>query len=705
MKNVFLFIVLGVFLINAGSVDAAGWVKAKGPYGGNISSIVTLDNNVVLASTTSDMPGTFPAFGVIKSTDGGATWTDPPQNMLTGVATAVLYKLKDGNVLCSADGLGLLKSTDKGETWSSLCSAIGSFSGLVEASNGNLLCFDWFSTKLSTDSGNTFNKITELGGSWGIKVDSKGAMFALSNKKGVWKSANNGVTWEDVSGSTLLEKDCRAICIDKDDNIWVSTWNSFFFSSDGGGTWTKRDEGLNAYAVSPKGSSIVQDTITGRMYICFSITGGIMTYDESLSKWVKFSSAMPQQSVEAIAFTPQGRMLVGDRSVGIGYSDDNGVTWNLPNLKVGEKMIYELAVHGEELYVGTGDGMVYKLVDEHGDFTPILFPPLTPQAFVMGLTVTNQGTILVGRSGAGFSRSADNGATWTELYSTAKILPETFLVDGDKIYAGSRGSGPRGVAVSLDDGQTWTNETDAVAGKDIFSLTKNKKGDIFAGSGRQGLFVKPVETGIWTKTSFPDTLFIYGIVFDSGGDLFVGTADGYIYKSTDNGSTFNVLASNRKVQAMTIVDSENSSYKDDIFIAADNKCAMIEHNFDEINDFSEGFEGVYPRAILYHPDHRRLYIGGMTGGLQWYDLTVISADDPKVTVDEVSVYPNPARDFISLSGFAAAAGERLEIFSPQGVKVLEIASSNGNIDVSRLPAGIYFIRSGGRAGKFVKINY
>lgn len=27
------------------------------------------------------------------------------------------------------------------------------------------------------------------------------------------------------------------------------------------------------------------------------------------------------------------------------------------------------------------------------------------------------------------------------------------------------------------------------------------------------------------------------------------------------------------------------------------------------------------------------------------------------------------------------------------------------IDVSRLPAGVYFIRSGGGAGKFVKINY
>lgn len=27
------------------------------------------------------------------------------------------------------------------------------------------------------------------------------------------------------------------------------------------------------------------------------------------------------------------------------------------------------------------------------------------------------------------------------------------------------------------------------------------------------------------------------------------------------------------------------------------------------------------------------------------------------------------------------------------------------IDVSLFPAGVYFIKSGGRAGKFVKINY
>ncbi|MGE5480306.1 MAG: T9SS type A sorting domain-containing protein [Chloroflexota bacterium] len=83
----------------------------------------------------------------------------------------------------------------------------------------------------------------------------------------------------------------------------------------------------------------------------------------------------------------------------------------------------------------------------------------------------------------------------------------------------------------------------------------------------------------------------------------------------------------------------------------------------------------------------------------------VSIPELRLEGEAISIYPNPARDFISLSALSIAHGDRIEIYSQLGVKILEVTTGEENIDVSRLPAGVYFIRIGARAGKFVKINY
>ncbi|MGE5480922.1 MAG: T9SS type A sorting domain-containing protein [Chloroflexota bacterium] len=77
----------------------------------------------------------------------------------------------------------------------------------------------------------------------------------------------------------------------------------------------------------------------------------------------------------------------------------------------------------------------------------------------------------------------------------------------------------------------------------------------------------------------------------------------------------------------------------------------------------------------------------------------LSASDPKAINMEIS--PNPVKDFISIPSLPS---DRIEIYSQLGVKVLEATTDEERIDISRLPAGVYFIRGGGRVGKFVKIN-
>ena len=77
-----------------------------------------------------------------------------------------------------------------------------------------------------------------------------------------------------------------------------------------------------------------------------------------------------------------------------------------------------------------------------------------------------------------------------------------------------------------------------------------------------------------------------------------------------------------------------------------------------------------------------------------------------------SIYPNPSSDFITiqfsnkeLQPFAAE--EKVQIFDVLGIEVMSLGTgldlSTQRIDVSHLPAGVYFIRIGNKVEKFVKM--
>jgi hypothetical protein len=69
---------------------------------------------------------------------------------------------------------------------------------------------------------------------------------------------------------------------------------------------------------------------------------------------------------------------------------------------------------------------------------------------------------------------------------------------------------------------------------------------------------------------------------------------------------------------------------------------------------------------------------------------------------QLSIFPNPAQQKITVLGLPIKA--KYVIVNPQGGIVIQGQSfeSTSNIDVSSLPSGIYFLRSGGIAQRFVK---
>jgi hypothetical protein len=70
-----------------------------------------------------------------------------------------------------------------------------------------------------------------------------------------------------------------------------------------------------------------------------------------------------------------------------------------------------------------------------------------------------------------------------------------------------------------------------------------------------------------------------------------------------------------------------------------------------------------------------------------------------VAISSANAFPNPASDFITLTGFAA--NEVLAIYSAQGQLVLR-GVSGSTINISEFPAGLYVVRAKSQSTRFVK---
>ena len=95
-----------------------------------------------------------------------------------------------------------------------------------------------------------------------------------------------------------------------------------------------------------------------------------------------------------------------------------------------------------------------------------------------------------------------------------------------------------------------------------------------------------------------------------------------------------------------------------------------------------------------------------------YDMTTTGVEEFKYN-HNFSVFPNPTSDFITISIPSLNNGlqplvQKVQIFDMLGIEIKDLtpALSKGEgvrIDVSKLPAGVYFIRIGDKVEKFVKM--
>ena len=295
--------------------------------------------------------------GVWKTTNGGTSWTpltdtqaslsvgsialDPQNHNIIYVGTGEL-----NNAVDSYYGAGILKSTDGGTTWTNYPSLFAGGSGggsriggiAVHPTNSQIVLAavgyggqnNWGVFR-STDGGQTWTNVLFNGSqAYNVIFDfvNPNNVYASLDGNGVWKSTDAGITWtaDNGSGSTSLptgsayERVALAIDPNNSSTLYAGVANTpfggpgtlagLFKTTNGGSSWTQLTNTPNycggqcwydnVIAVAPGNSNLLFAGGDGGTPLARSPDGG--------NSWTTYNSI--HADLHALAFTPNGAQLI-----------------------------------------------------------------------------------------------------------------------------------------------------------------------------------------------------------------------------------------------------------------------------------------------------------------------------------------------------------------------------------------------------------
>jgi hypothetical protein len=566
--------------------------------------------------------------GVWESRDGGGSWAPRTDYAATLTVGALAFDpLHPATVYCGTGegdwwswlGNGVLRSTDGGTSWTPLCTnpfvGQGFHSLVVDPSNvARLFAGTTGGLYVSNDSGATWTR-ARTQRTWSISAAANGADVLAGCADGVYASTDGGTTWTAVTLPTAPASFQRiAVSIAPSNRNVAYVWAADNLSPSGthlwrrarlrrGTAWTKHP--------SPPGSSggqgwydwyVAAAPDTDTEVYCGEIHLHRGDLNAGTFTWINISTKASGDSIHpdqhSIAFAPGAPATVyAGNDGGVFRSDDRGITWRHCNngLVISE---YEYLAHdigsprwllggtqdnGTNRYTGSatwehvqdGDGgdcssnrtnsnVVFHTFQNGaaersttkgswGSWTNVT--PTRPMGEPPGLfyvpfesSATSGDTIALGGNALYVSRN--NGTTWTRLaYPIAGTASAMYVSDADTVLVG------------LTTGQIFRTQFAAGAWGAFTTLTTPR-----AGAWVSDLHCTPGGTGrMWATTSWRNG----GRVFrsDDGGvhwtDCSAGLpnlgvnaiavddrnanrvwagADLGVYQSTDGGATWTSFA-------------------------------------------------------------------------------------------------------------------------------------------------------------------
>ena len=426
----------------AGTDGEGVWVGDDGKWtrlglaGSIVYSLLETSSGTLLAGTRGG--------GVQRSEDRGLTWSSQSTTPVPDAYVHCLLQLGDGSVLAGS-GLGISISTDDGRTWKSYASELHGHRmfSLYELADGRLAAgsyaYMWIGRDemwRQVDAGLTPDE------AWTVLFGEDDAIYA-GTKTGVLRSDDRGATWRNVAPGSVVFALAKTAAgeILAGGNAGVQSGPDWHHVGDVGprvyalfevapghllaGTLT---EGLYQYddAGNDKGAwgpvvngppdwqiyQIIRSR-SGRILACSGAIidgqkdGSVYTSDDEGRSWVPTLSG---RSYYKMTQTPDGVIYAGGRRCHISRSTDDGDTWELCPLPLGqESKMYSLVGDRDgRLFLGAGSQLLRS--DDGANSWAVLDKGLD------GVSVYDVGQgadgLLAAATSVGLFVSDDGGDSW-----------------------------------------------------------------------------------------------------------------------------------------------------------------------------------------------------------------------------------------------------------------------------------------------------
>ena len=255
-----------------------------------------------------------------------------------------------------------------------------------------------------------------------------------------------------------------------------------------------------------------------------------------------FSQVLWQQTngplggdVNALVATDTGTLIAGTRLGGLFRSTDGGQNWahqeDSPSAPFLLNGVWDMTKNSQgHLFAATNRG-VYRSTDNGENWTRF-FAGLTDD-FIRALAINSIDVLFAGSNSQGLFRSEDNGETWIAFNNglTDMRMRSVAINSLGDIFAGTR----KGLFFSNDNGDNWTERSNGIENEDVVSIFVTPEDSLLIGSFN-GAYRSADHGATWTQFVMFDAIQSFNR--NTANVLFGGSSGGFVYRSLDNGLTW-----------------------------------------------------------------------------------------------------------------------------------------------------------------------
>ncbi len=604
-----------------------------------VSDIIVIDgtpNDIIyLATGDRDHSDTY-SVGVLKSVDGGTTWSTTGLNW-TQSQNYIIYRLimdpNNNSILYAATNGGVYKTTNDGTSWSQITTEI--FKDLeFNAGNSAMLygSTNWGEIYRSTNSGSSWTMVYSQSAGRNTRIavtdNNTSVVYVVMSSSsnglhGVFKSTDSGATFSQVfSGATtnLLDWACDGsgsggqgwydLCIAVDpndaDNLFVggvNTWES----TDGGSSWDISNHwsgtcGGLATTVHADKHYLEYQNSSSNLFECND--GGIYKTTDGGNSWADISNSLviSQMYRIGLAQTVSGDVVCGLQDNGTKSRETSG--WY--DVIGGDGMDCAIDPTDEntqygELYYGN----IKKTTDHWSTYNTISDNIPGSGAWVTPYVIdpNDNQTLFVGY--ADVWKSTDQGTSWAKISNWGGSNLQSIAVapsNSSYIYTATYST----IYKTTDGGASWT---DISSGLPVFSNSISN---------------------ISVKDDDPNTVWVSISGFNSDG----------VYKTTNGGSSWTNISTGLPLLPVNwVVQNRQNTSEEELYAATD--------------------VGVYVKV----------------GSANW---TIFSTGLPNVVVNELEIYYDDAtttNSMIRAGTFGRGLWES-DLYTPVNPPVADFVADN-----------------------------